>query len=263
MLRYRLILGLLVGSLFMELACQKATTAPAVSGVASLTVVNAIPTSVPIIPVINTSGPIMYFGNAEQIGYGGDFEYSPVGGNDTIYVVQYNSDTLNLGPKASGLLYYGILPLKMGGIYSLYLCGADTSSPDYLVTTDSLPYYSSSDSVMGVRFVNLSAGSNPISINLEGSANGSEVGNLTYKGVTGFKQYPCNSTVGDYLFVIRDAATGDSLTQFDFGGHNNGYGLLDPTNGGTLLTFHNVTIAIYGSETNMNYPLNAMLIDDY
>jgi hypothetical protein len=261
--RHRIILGLLAGVIFTALACQKTTTAPGVSGAASLTIVNAVPASNPIVAVINTGEPIMYFSNAQYIPYGRDVEYSPLPGKDTIYAVQYNSDTLNVGPKTSDLMYYDVDALLNRGIYSLYLCGADTSSPDFLFTTDILPSYSSSDSVMGVRFVNLSTGSNPISINLEGSANGFEVANLPYKGITTFKQYPCNSGVADYIFVIRDAASGDSLTNFDFGGQNNGYGLLDLTNGGALLTFHNITIAIYGSETNMNFPLNTMLIDDY
>jgi len=262
-MKYKEIYSLLIGVSLIGIACQKTTTAPAVSGVAALTVVNAIPNSGPVVPVINTSGAIMYFSSAQVVGYGGSYEYSPVAGNDTVYVVQDNSDTANIGPKVIGLMYYNILGLKKSGIYSLFLCGTDTTSPDYLFTTDTLAYYPPSDSVMGIRLVNLSTGSNPISINLEGNANGSEVGSLPYKGITGFKTYPCNSTTNDYFFVIRDAATGDSLTQFDFGSQNNGYGLVNIYNGGLLLTFRNVTIAVYGSETDMNNPLNTMLINNY
>ena len=257
----KLIVILFAGMICIGPACQKTATAPAVSGVAGFTLVNAIPNSVNgVIPIINTSQPIMWFQSANQIGYGGFFEYSPVAGNDTVYVVQSN-DTLNFGPKASGLMFYAILPLTKGGIYSLFLCGADTASPDYLFTTDTLPYYSPSDSVFGIRFVNLSTGSNQISINLEGSPNGSEVANLRYKSITGFKNYLSNSTVSNYLFVVRDVITGDSLTQFTFSG-NNGYGLTDPNNN-NLLTFKNVTIAVYGSESNATVPLSTMLIDDY
>jgi hypothetical protein len=260
-----LVVILFAGMICEGLACQKATTAPPLSGVASFTVVNAIPNTVNnVIPVINTSQTIMWFQSAYSIAYGHSYEYSPIGGNDTVYVVQ-NNDTLDIGPKALGEMFYGILPLKKGGIYSLFLCGADTSSPDYLFTTDTLPYYSPVDSVMGIRFVNLSTGSNPISINLEGSTNGSEVNSLSYKEITGFRQYVNNSTIVDYLFVVRDATSGDSLTQFDFvasGSGNNGYGLTNPYNS-ILLTFKNVTIAIYGSASNVNVPLSTTLIDDY
>jgi hypothetical protein len=257
---------LLSAILIFGSACQKTGTVPSVAGPAAITVVNAIPTSVSLVPVINTSFPINYFFNAQSIRYGYSFEYSPSGGYDTIYVVQQNSDTLNIGPKDAGLIFYGILNLKVGSIYSLFLTGSDTSASDFLLTTDSVPSYIAADSIVGIRFVNLSTGSNPISINLEGNQNGSVVAGLSYKGITPFNQYPNNSTTLDYLFVIRDAATGDSLTQFDFlqsGSSNNGYGLIDPNNG-NLLTFKNVTIAIYGSEVNAsNFPLATMLIDNY
>jgi hypothetical protein len=259
------ILILLIVSSASGIACQKTTTAPNVSGVASLNIVNAINTSSAVIPVIGTSSPISWFNRAQSVGYGLFCEYSAVAGYDTIYVVQDNADTLNIGAKSHGMLYYNIGNLRKGGIYSLFLCGADTNSPDYLFVTDTLQYYPPTDSVTGIRFVNLVAGADPISINLEGNSNGSEVSSLLYKNITSFKQYVNNSTVIDYFFVVRDALTGDSLTQFDFnqnGGSNQGYGLTDPNNT-NLLTFRNVTIAVFGNANNSNYPLNTMLIDNY
>jgi hypothetical protein len=165
-------------------------------------------------------------------------------------------------------MFNGVLNFKAGSLYSLFITGADTTSPDFLFVQDVLPVIK--DSAVGIRFVNLSTGSNPMSINLEGSSIGSEVSNLAYKGITSFQQYVNNSTTVDYFFVVRDAATGDSLTQFDFlasGSSNNGNGLIDPSNSlnnGTLLTFKNITIAVYGSESaNSNNPLSTMLIDSY
>jgi hypothetical protein len=254
--------------------CEKTETAPSVLKPVAFTVVNCIPNSQPIIPVFNAGSSIEYFRHALAIWYPGNGypsfnEYSPPGGMDSVFVVQQN-DTLDIGAKAPGMMFYSVMNLNPGDIYSLFLTGADTSSPDYLFTTDSLPHYGSGDSTVGIRFVNLSTGSNPMSINLEGSSNGSEVADLSYKGITAFKRYVNNSTTMDYLFVIRDAATGDSLTQFDFlqsGSNNSGFGLTDPSNGsnnGNLLTFKNITIVIYGSENPAsNFPLNATLIDNY
>ncbi len=265
-----LLLALRLVTILICSSCQKTTTAPNVSGVASLTIVNAIPNSNPIIPVINTSQPIIYFNSAISLLYGGNgygffYEYSPLAGKDTLCVVQ-NTDTLDVGPKTTGQLFYDILPFQKGEIYSLFLCGADTTLPDFLLTTDSLPYYPPGDSVMGIRFVNLSTNSNSISINLEGSQNGSEVSNLVYKGITGFKTYVNNSSTADYMFVVRDAASGDSLTQFDFlnsGSGNYGFGLIDPYNG-TLLTFRNITIALIGQPgANASVPQSTILIDNY
>jgi hypothetical protein len=267
---YRIMLIVLI---ILLLACQKTNMAPAVPAVAAITIVNAIPNTINnVIPVINTTQTIMWFNNAFNIGYGGFYEYSPYGGNDTVYVVQANTDdTLNIGQKKPGQMFYNVLPLHPGNIYSLFLCGSDTTSPDFLFTTDTLPFHSSLDSVMGIRFVNLSTGSNPISINLEGNPNGSEVPSLAYKGITGFKTYANNSSTVDYMFVIRDAITGDSLTQFDFlnsGSSNNGFGLIDPSccqNSGTLLTFKNITIGFIGQPgiTTTTVPQSTILIDNY
>jgi hypothetical protein len=262
-----ILLGLVV--VVAAVACQKAGTVPSASAPAALTIVDAIPNSYYPSPVINTTSAIQYFYSAAYMGYGGFLELSPPAGNDTVYVVDYNNDTLDISPKSANLLFYGLLKLNVGGIYSLFLTGADTSSPDYLFTTDTLPYHSPLDSTVGVRFVNLSTGSAPMSINLEGSPDGSEVTNLPYKGITGFKKYISNSTVTNnssaYIFVIRDAATGDSLCYFGLSGigNGNGVGLTDPNNNNPL-TFKNITIAIYGSENlSSNNPLSVMVIDDY
>jgi hypothetical protein len=264
---YRSIFIIVSGIACIGVACQKSGTDSSVFGVAAYTVINAIPNSVPVIPLIGTSSAMLYFSNAQEIAYGGSYEYSPLGGNDTVYVVQGNGDTLNVGPKTAGLMYYNVLKLKIGSIYSLFLCGADTGSPDYVFITDTLPYHGPTDSTVGIRFVNLSAGSNPISVNLEGSGNGSEVKNLSYKAITGFKDYICNSSLtnGGYLFVVRDGVSGDSLTSFNLAGigSGNGVGLSDPNNGNPLV-FKNVTIAIYGSEgIASSNPLSMMLIDNY
>lgn len=255
----------MANSVMVMPACEKTGSLPVVPKPVALTVVNAIPGSSPVIPVINSGSAITYFSYAPPIGYGYFMEYSPFGGEDTTYVVQ-GSDTLDVNPKSTGLLYYNILNLRPGNIYSLFLTGLDTNSTDFLLTHDSIPFYGPTDSVMGIRFVNLSTGSNPISVNLEGDSIGSEVANLPYKGITSFKQYTNNSATQDYMFVIRDVATGDSLTQFDFlqyGSYTNGNGLVDP-NTYLLLTFKNVTIAIYGSESNGSaFPLQTMLVDNY
>jgi len=262
-LRYHYARGLIITVSMFFLSCQKEGSAPKSIGVAALTVVNTEPNSNPVVTLINSTSEIMWFSNANSIGYGNFYEYSTTPGADTILAVQNNDDTLNINPKSADLLYYSVQPLHSDGIYSLFLCGTDTSAPDYLFTTDSLPYHNPNDSVMGIRFVNLSAGSNPMAVNLEGLGTGSEVGNLPYKSITGFKNYACNSGVANYVFVFRDAATGDSLTEYNFNASNNGFGLTDPNNG-NLLTFRNVTIAIYGSVNSAsNTPVATMLIDNY
>jgi hypothetical protein len=237
--------------------CQKTGTVPSMTGVASLTVVDAVPNSYYPIPVINTGEPIQYFYNAQYISYGGFAEFSPPAGIDTVYVVSQNSDTADLNPKSASFLFYGVLKFRMGGVYTLFVTGSDTSSPDYLLTNDTIPQHSFDDSVVGIRFVNLVAGSNPIKVNLEGSSNGSEVSALPYKGISGFRNYVCNSTVAQY------AITGDSITNCLLN-YSTANGLLDP-NTYQLLTFRNITIAYYGSQIDSNgeNPIMTMVVDDY
>ena len=232
--------------------------------------VNAIPNSAPVIPVINTSKPIEWFAGANKIYYTLFYQYSPLAGNDTVYVVQ-NTDTLGVGPKATGQMYYGILPFKKWGIYSLFLCGTDTTSPDYLFTADTLPYHGPSDSTVGIRFVNLSAGSNPININVEGSPNGSPISNLSYKGISSFENYICNSSVqnSNYTIVISDAVTGNTLLSLTgyWGGLGTigypGIGLYDP-NTGAPLVFKNGTFAFIGQPgPNAAVPQQLIFIENY
>ena len=250
----------ITGMLINAFACIKTN---GTRGSSSLTIINAINYSNPLITnftPLNPKGvplePLQFYGTANSISWGNSYESGSNIGITYLSISQITDTTTTL--------WTGDLDLANGSIHTLFFCG-DTSSVDTLYTTDIIPYYPSGDSVEGIRFVNLSKGSNPISINLEGSLNGSEVTALSYKAITGFRQYPNNSLTTDYLFVIRDAATGDSLTQFDFlnsGSSNNGNGLTDPITG-NLLTFKNITIAIYGSETNPSIPLNTMEVDDY
>jgi len=248
-------------------SCSKENL-PTPSSIAALNVVNVLPNSAPLILVQGSiSSVIGEFSNIDPLSYGSTAVLTPMSGSETFYAVQSNTDTATVGSKGTDFMFNGVLNFKAGSLYSLFITGEDTTNPDFLFVQDVLSAIT--DSSIGIRFVNLSTGSYPMSINLEGNPNGSEVGNLPYKGMTSFKQYINNSTIIDYLFVVRDAATGDSLTQFDFlanGSSNNGYGLTDPSsspNYGHLLTFRNITIAVYGQQNNPNAPLTTMLVDNY
>jgi Domain of unknown function (DUF4397) len=60
-----------------------------------------------------------------------------------------------------------------GSYYSLFLSGTSPSSVDHVLIRESYKNYT--DSVCAVRFINLSPDSQPISIDIQGNANGSEV----------------------------------------------------------------------------------------
>src|ERR1700753_1094251 len=73
-----------------------------------------------------------------------------------------------------------------GSYYSLFLAG-QSGALDTILVKDSYQNYT--DSSFGCRFINLSYNSNPISVNIKGKSNGSEVASLSYKQNSGFIKY--------------------------------------------------------------------------
>jgi hypothetical protein len=253
-------------------ACNK-TTSLSSGNVAALNVVNALPTSVPLIAVSGTTGPVVFnyipqqpqYGNYQSmgsigsIGYGTNAVLTPAAGNNAFYLAQRNVDTLlNAKGGLSKVMFDSVLNLKGNTVYSLFITGKDTTMPDYLLVQDSLVYHAATDSTTSIRFVNLAANSLPVSINLEGSANGSEVQSLPYKGITNFKSYAATSAISNYLFVVRDATTGDSLTSYNL----TGVGSVSNTVA-NYVRFKNLTIALIGQPTGGVVPQRCVLINNY
>lgn len=237
-------------------SCEKQNQSPGTQAVASLNVINALPTSAALIPVSGTTGPVTFynvsaspqygssqsFGTVGSISYGANVVLTQVAGNDTFYLVQRNADTiLDAHGKPSQTMFSGILDLTGNSAYSLFITGTDTTAPDNLFVHDVLPYHAPGDSTVGIRFVNLSTNSQPVSINIEGLANCSEVQSLAYKDITDFKNYAATRDISNYLFVVRDAVTGDSLTSYNLTGVNAGTSSVANT-----VLFKNLTIALIG-----------------
>lgn len=199
---------------FTLLACTKKTVSPA----ASLNLINAVPGSTPSL-VTNFSGttPIVWYLGALKLVYGTVDKASQsmtFNGPQKLAVYLYPDTTAHSTP-----LFNLDLHLKPGTINTLFLTGTK-AAPDTLLTTDILPYYPASDSSLGIRFVNLSTGSAPLSVNITGLANGSEAGSISYKGITGFKKYPATANVSQYNFEFRDAASGALLGSYVLTGVN-------------------------------------------
>src|SRR5258708_20584297 len=186
-------------------------------GLTTLTIVNAVSGSSPIIANINQQLP-RYQGQPATAYLG--YNLLKFSGGNTIMNFRQTSD------KTTDLITTSNMSLPNYSIHSLFL-GGTVSSPDTLLVTDILPIHGTSghgaaDSTAGIRFVNLSPGSSPISINLQGNASGSEVASLSYKDITGFINYSTISAVSSYTFEFRDAGTGNRLATFTLGGVNNG-----------------------------------------
>lgn len=208
--------------------------------VSAVTVVNAVAGSSSLLADFSGSRPYVYFNNAPQIGYSSSHEYAIASGTVPAVVYQ-TSDT-------SHALYKQSMTLTPRGIYSLFLAGTDPANPDALLTTDNIPAYNASDSLAGVRFINLSPGTT-VSVDLQGAANGSEASSLAYKSLTAFKSYKATYKIDNYTFEFRDAGTGDLLATYTMSGINNGTGTNTSTN---QWRNRNVTIVLSGLPGSQN-----------
>jgi hypothetical protein len=215
---------------------------------ASLSIVNGINNSNPLVTNFEPVGPkatfsteLQYYATANQIPYAGSWESGSYVGMVPLSLFQY--------PDSSVSVWSGTLSLQPGSIHTLFLSG-DTSSVDTLFTTDIIPYYPVTDSVTGIRFINLAKGSLPMSVNLQGNLpSQSEFNNLGYQQVSSFKPYSANSNApGQYNFEIRDLASGNLLYTFQW----------------SYSQFKNNTAAIIGSESpTSSTPLQVVQVNDY
>jgi hypothetical protein len=220
------------------------------SGSAALTIVNAIDSNSYIITNFEPIGPkgtlnsLQYFATANQISYGNSWESGNYVDSVSLSIFQ-NTDTVSA-------LWSGSFNIRTGSIHTLFLSG-DTLAIDTLFTTDIIPYYPFTDSLAGVRIINLSKGSLPMSVDIQGNPPTQyEFSNLGYQQSSTFKQYPASSNSNlaqnGITFEIRDQASGTLLTTIAW----------------SYTIFKNNTIVIAGSENpNSNTPIQAFQVNNF
>jgi len=230
----KIILPVLLLSL-MALSCKRETL-PFGPGVAALNIINVASGTSSMIANINGQLPV--YAGQPSVDYGSFALYRVPPGPTSITFRQVSDTTTNwLRTAAMNLANYSI--------HSLFLAGT-VSAPDTLLVTDHLLTFTghgAADSAAGIRFVNLSTGSAPISINIQGKANGSEVSSLAYKGNSAFTAYPATSTISSYTFEFRDAASGTLLSSYTLFGVNNGSNGIAAINS---VLFKNMTLVFSG-----------------
>jgi hypothetical protein len=86
---------------------------------------------------------------------------------------------------------------------TLFLCGNTTAGYE-AVFLNNESFVNHSDSVMGIRFINLSPNSSPVNITLSITPSVNEASALAYKQKTEFKNYPSLRSTGDIVFQLRD-----------------------------------------------------------
>ena len=210
--------------------------------ISSVTVVNAIVNSSPIIVnFTNADSVASYFSSAALVSYAGFFEYSVPSGNIPVSIYPL-ADTTHP-------LFKGTILLKRQSIYSFFLVGINNAQnkPDTVIIEDHIPYHPSIDSTIGIRFINLSPNSNPISVNIMGGMNNTEVSNLPYKDFTDFKLYPATTNTTQYIFEIRDASSSNLLITFTC----------------PVSPFQNATIVVDGVNAGGSNSLGAFIVNNY
>ncbi|MFB9843928.1 hypothetical protein [Mucilaginibacter ginsenosidivorans] len=230
--------------LMAALACKKDNTAP--TATSALTIVNSVVGSAGLVTNFDSRTTLKYYSTAQQIGYGSFQEFGSYTGNVPLALSDI-SDTTHT-------VYDNPLNLPLHSISTLFLTGT-LASPESFLTTDNLPYHLAADSSLSVRFANISPGSNPMSVNIQGSADGSEVASLAYKSVTAFKNYSAKGNINSYTFEFHDATTGNLIASYTMNGINDG---VVNTNQNRF-RWKNFTIALYDIPGNQH----VLLINNY
>lgn len=119
-----------------------------------------------------------------------------------------------------------------GGVYSLFLTGTPAAVESVYLKEENIPSHATN--VFGARVINLVTGGVPISVNLQGSANGSFISSLDYKATSSFKDVSALDSEGDKVFEFRNVATGDLITSFTVPSYD-------------LPRFRNITLVFAGS----------------
>lgn len=224
-------------------------------GTAALTVINAIP-DCPVAAMNFTGNEIIYWYSTMNVNYA---TYAP-----SFHMTVSSSKELPVAFKKfpdttvnDKYIYKTVLHPANGEVSTLFLVGT-LANPESMLVTKTPPHYSSTDSVMGLRVVNLSPGSAPVKVNISGQDVNVTSNNLVYKGITDYLPLKATSKVGNLLVQFYDQASGTLLASYTL-----------PNVGATATDnpwrYRNYTIALKGlpNAANASETQGAFVINDY
>lgn len=151
------------------------------------------------------------------------------------YGMLTGSREVKLVDTAEGInkIYYNQMEdFVSGGVYSLFLGGNPDAVNGVFIKEENIPSHTAD--VFGARVINLIKDGVPISVNLQGSANGSFIRSLKYKAISTFKDVSSIVAEGDKVFEFRNAVTGNLITSFIVPGYD-------------LPRFRNITLVFVGA----------------
>jgi hypothetical protein len=193
----------------------------------------------------STNEPLSYNVSRRYTSHKGNFHFTPFLRDETTY------------EPIKPALYELNIPVALNSIQTLFLAG-NLHQPDTFLVKDEPLTFAIEDSSMSFRFVNLSPGSAPVNVNLQGKASGSEVASLSYKNITAFRKYKADASISQYVFEFRDAATEELLTTLSVDGIN----APGNENAPNLWRRRNFTIVFDGNPgTAQEWPQTAFIVN--
>lgn len=224
-MKTKLQIALMITAMIISMGCKKSVEAVELDG-GAVNVTNAIIGASTL--NMMTSNNVISANNTIS---GNNYSILPIksGQNSLSFGLPPVAATQTSGAKPATVYYTQNIVVDNTSNYSLFLTGTSTAAVENVLIKETYTR-TYADSVCGVRFINLAPGSNPISVNIKGSANGTETTSLAYKAYSNFVQHPAKKINPSYIFEFRDAATGSLITSYTL---NTPY-------------FHNVTLCLRG-----------------
>lgn len=200
-------------------SCEKDTVWQAEAGIAKVNVINAVVTGGNA--KVNVSEKEMYWNSIRDNQALGGFTLNKMfivpTDRTTVFQVAPLNDTTNLW-------YDQVAQLNSGKVYTLYLSGTPTAIkttfqeesnfPDYVIRDAGTPTLST-DSIVNIRFVNLSSSGPKVDINIQGESDVIADG-LTYQAFSEFKTYPATNGIYTIAFEIRKSSDKSLVTTYYF-----------------------------------------------
>lgn len=175
-----------------------------------------------VINAITDAGAVKVNQAVERIKWSGITNTVAYGARGLYYASEGNASfTVAPSTDSTKVLFNGSRHIS-GKVYTMYLFGTvaaiDTMFREevgypFIFTDAKIP--PSADSVVNVKFVNLSVGSPALKVKLSTVVT-NEVDNLPYKGIAGWKAYPARLATTAYSFQIRRVDTDALVTTFNF-----------------------------------------------
>jgi hypothetical protein len=188
----------------LGIGCKKTADTLPNPQLSSITIINAVLDAGPVKFNHYKTG-LSYEDLSDSINYGSSLEYPIISGNQPLAVV--------LSRDTSTILYHNTYDFTPFKSYSMYTAGILPNTKNFFFE-DNIPVHK--DSTVGVRFINLSMDSKPVSINVQGSSQ-SDFSNVAYGQISQFKSYPADMNSNpnqNYTFEVRDLSSGVLLTTF-------------------------------------------------